>query len=95
MERLGVVQWLSWGLALQDFEISWSEVTGGVEGAQSDGVEFSHDTNPLILSHTTWLIFTLANLIQPQSLSALFTDPTPTPPVTSLQIQHPATLHSM
>ena len=53
VERPGVVQWLRWGLALQDFEISWSEVTGGVEGAQLDGVELSHDPNPLILSHTT------------------------------------------
>ena len=48
-----MVQRLRWGAVLQDFGISWSEVTGGVEGAQLDGVELSHHPNPLILSHKT------------------------------------------
>ena len=39
VEGLGVVLWLRWGSVLQDFGISWSEVTGEVGGAQLDGME--------------------------------------------------------
>ena len=42
-----MVRWLRWGAVLQDFEKSWSKVTGGVEGAQLDGAELSHDPNHL------------------------------------------------
>ena len=41
-ERPGVVRWLKWGSVLQVFGIS---LIGGVEGAQLDGVELSHDPN--------------------------------------------------